>query len=91
MAFARQSVTTSAPSNANENWKAQGFINLYLPTKGGKRRKLGAVALREAKDNEKALYDWLNADPENVSKLASKLIVEFQTASITEGAAFDLD
>lgn len=80
----------AAPATtSNEAWKAQGFINLYLPSKTG-RRKLGAIALKEAKVSEKQLLAWLNEDPKNVEMLASKLIVEYQSAALAEENAFDL-
>lgn len=82
--------TAPAATPANESWKAQGFINLYLPSKDGKRRKLGAIALKESKSTEKQLLAWLNEDPENVKTLASKLIVEYQSATTADENAFDL-
>lgn len=54
----------TAPNNtqANDSWKAAGFINLYIP--GGKNgtTKLGAIPLKLANADEKALFDWLKAD-----------------------------
>ena len=90
MAFNTNTAAAPAATPANESWKAQGFINLYLPSKDGKRRKLGAIALKESKVNEKQLLTWLNEDPENVKTLASKLIVEYQSAALAEENAFDL-
>lgn len=87
MAFANN---TAAPSASNESWKASGFINLYLPAKDGKRRKLGAIGLKDSKVNEKQLMDWLQEDPANVEILKSKLIVEFQSAAPSDAHAFDL-
>ena len=82
---------TSNKGNAdNESWKAAGFINVYLPTKAGGRRKVGAIPLREAKVVEKELSDFLAADPENIKAFVAKMIVEFQTAEITEDSHFDL-
>ena len=75
----------------DESWKAQGFLNFYLPTKGGGKRKLGTIALREGKANEKALIDWLKANPEaNVAHLMAKLEVNFQTSEANEASSFDL-
>lgn len=46
----------TAPAAQPDSWKAQGFINLYLPAKdGGKRRKLGAIPLKDSKPAEKLL------------------------------------
>lgn len=72
----------------NDSWKAQGFLNLYLPSKDGKRKKLGAIPLKESKASEKALLAWLNEDPSRVANILAKLEIEYQSA--TEGNGFDL-
>lgn len=84
--------TSAVPvANTNSQWeKASGFINIYLPSKDGKRRKLGAIPLRSGKPAEKTLLEWLEADEGNISKLASKLIVEYQAAAFNEAHNFDL-
>jgi len=89
MAFTNQ-VTSAATKPANENWKAQGFLNLYLPRINGQRAKLGAIPLKDAKPNEKKLLDWLNEDPSRVSQILAKLIIEYQSAQPADQAAFDL-
>ena len=75
----------------NESWKAQGFLNLYLPSKDGKRKKLGAIPLKESKHSEKALLAWLNEDPSRVSQILSKLEMEFQSATPGDASGFDLN
>ena len=91
MAFQLNASAPNTSASNNSNWeKASGFINLYLPSKDGKRRKLGAIPLKLSKVNEKALIEWLESDEENVGKLASKLIVEYQSAAVSEAHAFDL-
>lgn len=83
--------SAASSNNANSNWeKAAGFVNLYLPSKDGKRRKLGAIPLKLSKSNEKALVEWLESDEENIGKLATKLIVEYQSAVVSEAHSFDL-
>lgn len=90
MAF--RSNTSSMPAPANDNWKAQGFLNLYLPAKDAKggRRKLGAIPLKESKPAEKMLLDWLNEDPTRVAAIMSKLVIEYQVADGGNTAGFDL-
>ena len=92
MAFATSSAaqTTSTANAANENWKAQGFLNFYLPAKNGQRRKLGAIPLKESKVNEKQLLAWLNEDPSRVAQILSKLELEYQSAASNDEHAFDL-
>jgi hypothetical protein len=81
---------TSAAAQTIDNWKAQGFLNFYLPSKDGGRKKLGAIPLKEAKPNEKTLLAWLNEDPAHVQVLMNKLEVEYQSAVPSEGSGFDL-
>lgn len=87
MAF---SSNNAQQSPTNDSWKAQGFINLYLPSKDGGRVKLGVIPLKEANAREKVLLDWLIADPTNASKILEKLIMEFRTAEPKAGSGFDL-
>ena len=93
MAFATSSAaqTNSTANAANENWKAQGFLNFYLPAKNGQRRKLGAIPLKESKANEKRLLAWLNEDPSRVTQILAKLEIEYQSADSNDEHAFALD
>lgn len=89
MAFNRQA---QQQQNNQAEWKAQGFINLYLPTKDGSRVKLGAIPLKDSRNNEKTLLEWLNKDPEtNAAKLLAKLEIEFRSAEPKEGSGLALD
>jgi len=78
-------------TQSNDSWKAQGFLNLYLPSKvPGERKKLGAIPLRDTKPNEKDLMAWLNEDPSRVKVILEKLVIEYQSATPAEGSGFDL-
>jgi len=91
MAFQSSAARTQQAPASTDNWKAQGFLNLYLPSKEvGKRRKLGAVPLRADKPAEKALLDFLNEDPSRVGALMAKLVMEYQSAEASESNGFDL-
>lgn len=94
MAFASSSApasTNAASSTTNENWKAQGFLNFYLPAKNGQRRKLGAIPLKDSKINEKQIRAWLEEDPSRVSQILAKLEIEYQSAASNDEHAFALD
>ncbi len=91
MAFNSSSAAAATPATQSENWKAQGFLNLYLPSKGGQRRKLGAIPLKDAKVNEKQLRAWLEEDPSRVTQLLAKLEIEYQSAASNDENAFALD
>lgn len=93
MAFnTNTAATRNNDAQSNDSWKAQGFLNLYLPSKDAKggRRKLGAIPLKDSKPAEKALMEWLNEDPSRVSTIAAKLVVEYQAADGGNTAGFDL-
>lgn len=91
MAF-NSNAQTQSNAQSNDSWKAQGFLNLYLPSKDGKggRRKLGAIPLKEAKPAEKQLMAWLNEDHTRVAVIMSKLIIEYQSATGADTAGFDI-
>lgn len=89
MAF--NTAAQSVPGQQNDNWKAQGFLNLYLPSKEGGRKKLGAIPLKESKPTEKTLLAWLNEDPSRVKVILSKLEMEYQSAEASDKNGFDLD
>lgn len=84
--------TATASTQSNDSWKAQGFLNLYLPSKDGKggRRKLGAIPLKDAKPAEKQLMAWLNEDSSRVSVIMSKLVIEYQAADGGSSSGFDI-
>ena len=96
MAFNRSNAAAtsavSAPAIAVPgNWeKAKGFLNIYLPSKDGKRRKVGAIALRESKMLENQILGFLEADEANLAKLSDKLVFEYQSTSANEGNMLDL-
>ena len=93
MAF-NKSNTAPAPAASiavPSNWeKAKGFLNIYLPSKDGKRRKVGSIALRESKLLENQILSFLEADEANLPKLSSKLVIEYQSAAANEGSKLDL-
>ena len=69
--------TSAAPRRNGEFETALGFLNFYIPTKGGSRRKLGSIPLNAAKAVEKQVFDALMADPAKLEAVVAKLIVEF--------------
>jgi len=91
MAFQTAASGSSSSNVANDSWKADGFINLYLPSaNGAKRRKLGAIPLKGSKPSEKELLAYLNEDPTRVANILSKLVMEYQSVTPAEGTGFDL-
>ncbi len=91
MAYDRTAAaTTNSNRTNNDNWKADGFLNLYLPSKQGGRRKLGAIPLKSGKASEKQLIEWLAEDPTRVGKILSQLEMEYQSATPTDSSGFAL-
>lgn len=84
--------TAAAPasSNNNDSWKAQAFINVYLPSKSGTRIKVGTLPLKESKGREAELIAWLKQDEENLAKLVNRLEFDFRLAADSEANGFDL-
>lgn len=71
-------------------WKANGFINLYLTDKDGKRRKLGAIPLKDSNPRMKTLRAWLEEDPSRVSKVVAALSADYQPATQANAPDFDI-
>lgn len=93
MAFDRSNAqrnNSNSDSNGTPAWKAQGFINIYLPTKEGGRRKLAGIPLKDSNASQKGLREWLAADPARVEILLGKLEMEYQGAEQSTGSGFDL-
>jgi hypothetical protein len=80
----------NASQGQNDSWKAQGFLNLYLPKPDGSKGKLGAIALKDSRPAEKALMAFLNEDPTRVSAVLAKLIIEYRPATPQDTGGFDL-
>lgn len=82
---------SSSNNTGNESWKAQAFLNLWLPSKdGGKRRKLGAIPLKASNASERLMIEWLTEDPTRVAAILSKLVIDFQIATADSKTGFDL-
>ena len=90
MAYTPNNAAASSSAPKNDNWKAQGFLNLFLPSRDGKRVKLGAIPLKESNSREKDMLAWLNEDPARVATILAKLEIEYRPAGQAEGSGFDL-
>ena len=86
MALAKRQIAVAAQ---NDSWKAQGFLNFYLPSKDGSTRKLGAIPLRSSKPAEMTLLEWLKEDPTRAENILLKLSIDFREVN-DEASSFDL-
>lgn len=88
---------SSARKNSNNNaaagndkWKSVSFINVYLPSADGtRRRKLGAIPLNDGRPFEAAVHERLASDPEALKAMVALLQFDFQVVE-TEVKADDL-
>lgn len=63
----------------NDNWKAQAFINIYVPRADGSKAKIGAIPLKTAKKLEAALIERLKTE-EGLKAFANNVLFDFQMA-----------
>ncbi len=68
----------SNQSNGNTDWKADAFINIFLPRKDGSRMKLGFIALKDDHKEQEKILNLLRTDPTAIDRLRSKLVLEFK-------------
>lgn len=83
-----QSGSTGSTNNAKAD-APTGYINIYIPSRDGARKKLGAIALKDSNVNQKALREWLDADEANINNLMDALVGEYTSVSGAP-AEFDL-
>ena len=67
----------SRNSNGNDDWKAQAFLNLWVPKPDGSRLKIGAIPLKESRKNDAALIKRLSEE-DGLASLMDKLEIDFQ-------------
>lgn len=77
MGFITNSATNTAATKRADRNEAKGFLNIYLPTAGGGRKKLGSLPLRESYRTEAQVLAQLKDDPQAVGRLVEALEVEF--------------
>lgn len=88
MAFRTSSVSrTTSAAKDNDSWKANGFINVFVPAANSQgRSKVGFIPLYKSKEHERKLLEWLDADPSRIAKLTNNLTVNYVEADPIEGS-----
>lgn len=74
----------SQPSEQQERWKSQAFINVRISDVEGKKHKVGTLYLKANNKVQAALIEALSEDPDNtdhVESVMSKLEFDFQLAA----------
>lgn len=80
MGFRNQSNTrNNASEQTNDNWKATGFINVYVNVGNGNKRKLIGIPLKEQKAFERMLLERLQQEG-GVEALQANLSITFELA-----------
>ena len=88
--MARFNTSTNTAAQDIEGWKAQAFINVWLPTKGGGRRKVGAIPLETNRAGDAQLIEFLSGGEDALRSLVNKLEFDFQLSGGNPDSAFDL-
>lgn len=91
MAFNTQTAPAPAAAPTNDSWKAQAFLNIYMPKTGaeGGRIKVGAIPLKAAKKLDASMIERLSTGgPEALQAFAN--IVEWDFQMVEEGKPADL-
>lgn len=76
----------------NDSWKADAFLNLYLPGADGQPKKLGAIALHKRKKQDAQLIEALEGkDAEKILEFVlNNLSANYQPADGSGAAGFAL-
>ena len=83
--------TAASQTNNSDDWKAQAFLNVWLPTKGGGKRKVGAIPLKVSRAGDAQLIEFLASGGEDALRsLVNKLEFDFQLSGGNPENAFDL-
>lgn len=81
MSFRPAVSSQTAQPAVNDSWKAQAFLNIYLPKPGaeGGRIKIGALPLKAARKFDAKIIDRLSAGgPEALAAMSKVLELDFQ-------------
>ena len=80
MAFNRSN-TNNVVATQDDSWKATAFLNFYVPSADGSRRKIGAISLKDSKSFDAAVIQRLTeGGTEAVQALMNVLEVDFHRA-----------
>lgn len=78
--FTNARAQSNAQEQANDSWKAQAFLNLWVRKADGTRAKIGAIPLRDSRNFDKALIQRLQEDGA-IESLMSAMELDFQMAT----------
>jgi hypothetical protein len=73
------SAPAAATAATNDNWKATAFLNVFVNRADGSKMKVGAIALKAQRRQDKAIIDRLQEEG-GLQALKEKLVLDFQMA-----------
>lgn len=81
----------NSQSGNNDDWKANAFLNCFLPRRNGTRMKLGFFPLKENNVDQAKLIQWIKENPEErLAALLDKLVIEFHEVGSADESDLDL-
>lgn len=81
--------SAAKPAGQNDSWKADRFINIWVPSKGGKATKLGTIGLKTSRPKEAALITRLDANPNDIDALKEVLTLTYESAEGNASSEFE--
>jgi hypothetical protein len=73
----------------DQDWKAQGFINITIPGKNGPV-KLGSIALKDSKPLDAMIIETLKKSPEKITELINKMQFSFNAVNEVDASDFEI-
>lgn len=84
MAFNPSTTATSSTSNKGDFKKADRFLNLYITGLDGKPVKVSFIGLHADVPHEKAIIDYLDANPEKTGDVLSAFTADYRSSVSTK-------
>jgi len=84
---------SAANQGGNQNWRADAFVNIYLPRRDGSRAKLGSISLKASRATDAQVIEHLQNAPDlatALEQLKGRLEIDFNMADGSDSAALDL-
>ena len=84
MAFTSSTTVPSTSSNKDNFKKADRFLNLYITGLDGKPVKVSFIGLHADVPHEKAIIDYLDANPEKTGDVLSAMSADYRSSVSTK-------
>lgn len=81
MAFTSSTTVPSTSSNKDNFKKADRFLNLYITGLDGKPVKVSFIGLHADVPHEKAIIDYLDANPDKTGDVLSAMSADYRSSA----------